>query len=144
MSSGSFKNNFTDKLFIYMWHNVVGEICFCGRGCGWVSVRWFLCLLWCETHTKGLCTRLPTRLEEDEERQGPRAVNKSQGKVTVRERQLLSEELGPVNPEAGSASMRGWVSVLGSCVGILFEYMVVTAQKQRMPVKCQKLLPSYA
>ena len=32
------------------------------------------------------------RPEEDEERQGPRAVNRSRGKATVRERRLLSEE----------------------------------------------------
>ena len=29
------------------------------------------CLFWRETHTKGLRARFPTRLEEDEERQGP-------------------------------------------------------------------------
>ena len=42
---------------------------FCG--CGWVPVRSFLCLIWHETHTKGL----RARPDEDESRQGPRAVN---------------------------------------------------------------------
>ena len=101
----------------------MGCIRFCV--CGWVPVRGFLYLLWREIHTKGLRTKFPTRPEEDEERQGPRAGNRSRRKATVRERRLLNEELGPVDPEAGSASARGWVRVLGSCVGI-FEYTLAT------------------
>ena len=57
--------------------------------------------------------------------QQKRAVSDSRGKVTFRERRLLSEELGPVDPEAESASARGWVSVPGSYVGI-FKYTLVT------------------
>ena len=78
-----------------------------------MSVRGFLCLFWREIFTKGLPTRFPRRLEEDEGTQSPRAVNRkkavnrSQGKAMVRERLLLSEELGPVDSEARSANLRG-------------------------------------
>ena len=62
----------------------------------WLSASQRISLFWREAHTKSLRTRFPTRPEEDEERQGPRAeqkgVSDSQGKVTVRERQLLKEE----------------------------------------------------
>ena len=58
--------------------------------------------------------------------QQKRVVSDSLGKATVRERWLLSEELGPVDPEAGSASARGRVRVPGSCVGILFEYTIMS------------------
>ena len=54
--------------------------------CGWAPVRRFLCLLWRETHTKGLSARSPTRPGEDEERQGPRTVNRREELATVRER----------------------------------------------------------
>ena len=54
-----------------------------------------------------------------------KAVRDSRRKATVWERQLVSEELGPVDPEAGSASVREWVSVPGSCVEI-FKYTLVT------------------
>ena len=93
---------------------------FCGCGYGWVSVR-FLCLFWRETHTKGLRARFPTRPEKNMGRQGLRAdqkkaVNKrgkSTGKCSrseVKNRRLLSEELGSVDPEAGLAnvSQRSW------------------------------------
>ena len=56
---------------------------------------------------RNLHARFPTRSEEDEERQSPRAVNRSRGTVMVRERRLPSEELGPVDSEAGSTSARG-------------------------------------
>ena len=39
--------------------------------------------------------------------QQKKGVSNSQGKATVRERRLPSEELGPVDPEARSASARG-------------------------------------
>ena len=82
--------------------------CLCGTmrgirfcGCGWVPVRGFICLSGRKTNRKGLCTRFSTRPEEDEERQGLRAVYRSQGKATVRKKLLLNEELGPVEPEDG-------------------------------------------
>ena len=111
--------------------------------CGWVPVREFLCLFWRESYTKGLHTRFPTRLEEDKEKQGPRAVNRSQKKAMVREKWLLSEKLGPVDSEARSANARGWVSVPGSCVGI-FKYMLETAPEAQNAGKMPKLLSSYA
>ena len=51
---------------------------FCGCGYEWAPVRGFFCLFWCETHTKGLRARFPTRPEEDEEIQGPRVVNRKE------------------------------------------------------------------
>ena len=60
-----------------------------------------------EIHTKGLRARFLTRPEEDEGKQDPRAVNRSRGKATVRERRLLREELGPVDTKARSANVRG-------------------------------------
>ena len=60
----------------------------------------------------GLRARYPTRSGGDEETPGPRAVSgqgrvsNSQGKATVRESQLLKEDLGPVEPEAGLANAR--------------------------------------
>ena len=44
---------------------------FIGLVCEWVPDREFLCLLWCETHTKGLSTRFPARPEVDEGRMVP-------------------------------------------------------------------------
>ena len=38
-------------------------------------------------------------LSTEERSQQKRAVNRSRGKATVRERRMLSEELGPVDPE---------------------------------------------
>ena len=116
-----------------MWHD--GGHSFCG--CGWAPVRWFLCLFRRKTHKKRLCARFPTRLEENKERQGLRAVNREE-LATISEKWRserggrLSEELGLVDPEARSASARRWVSVPGSCVGISFEYTLVIA------TECQK------
>ena len=64
--------------------------------------------------------------------QQKRGVSDSQGKATVRGRQLLKEELGLVDPEAWSASSRGWICVPGSCIGILFADTLGTA------TECQK------
>ena len=64
--------------------------------------------------------------------QQKRGVSDSLERAIVRERQQLKEELGLVDPEAGLASARVWVSVPGSCVGISFEYTLVTA------TECQK------
>ena len=79
----------------------MGGIRFCGCVCFvGVPVRLFFCPFWRETHIKGLRARSPIETgRKDVKRQGPRAVYRSQGKATVRERRLLSEELGPVDPE---------------------------------------------
>ena len=125
-----------------MWHDVGHS--FCGCGCGWVPVREFLCLFWCETHTKGLRARFPTKTEDDEERQSPKAVNRSWGKVAIKERWLPSEELGPMDPDTGLVSAKEWVSVPDSCVGI-FEYTLVTdtdAQNARKVPKTSPFLHS--
>ena len=63
-----------------------------------------------------------------------RRVSDRQGKVTVRERQLLKKELGLVGPEAGSAS------VPGSCVGISFGYTLAIATDAQ---KCQKSVKNF-
>ena len=115
---------------------MIGDIRFCG--CGWMPIRGSLCLFWYKTHTKGLRTRFPARPEENEGKPDPRAVNRSQGKVTVRERQLLSEELGPVDPEARLADVRGWVSIPCGCVGILLGYMLVIAHR------CTEKCPNFS
>ena len=60
--------------------------------------------------------------------QQKRAVNGSWRKVMVRERGLLSEKLGPVDPEAGLANVRGWVRIPGGCVGISLGYTLVIAR----------------
>ena len=74
-----------------LWY--VGGHSFCR--CGWAPVRGFLFLFWCETHTKGLGARFLTWPEEDEEKQGPRAVNNdSQWKAMVRERRQLRWGVG--------------------------------------------------
>ena len=41
----------------------------------WVPVRESLCLFWCETHTKSLRARTPTRPEEDEGKKVPETVD---------------------------------------------------------------------
>ena len=41
-------------------------------------------LFWRETNTKNLCARFPTRLEEDEERQGSRAVNREEVATVIK------------------------------------------------------------
>ena len=63
-------------------------------------------------------------------------VSDSQGKATVRERELLKEQLAPEVPEAELDSSRGWASVPGSCAGISLEYtLVIVTDAQR----CQKV-----
>ena len=73
--------------------------------------------------------------------QQKKAVNWSRGKVTVRERRPLSEELGPVESEAGLVNVRGWVSVPGGCVGISLEYTLAIAHRctRKLHKKCRKL-----
>ena len=112
-----------------------------------MPVRGSLCLFWRETHTKGMRVRLPTRPEEDEGRQSPRAeqkkgvnrrgqsteqgsqqgraVNRNRRKPTVKEMQLL----GPVDPEAVLANVRGWVSIPGGCEGISLECRLAIAYR---------------
>ena len=70
----------------YKFIETMVKIRFSGCWCGWAPVRKFFCLLKRETNTKGLYAKFPTRPEEDEERQGPRAVNRREELVTVRER----------------------------------------------------------
>ena len=80
---------------------------------GWMPVRVFLCLFWHETHTKSLRARFPTRPGEDEERQGPKAVNRSRGKATVRERRAAKRGVGVCGlrsqvSQRERASQRSW------------------------------------
>ena len=86
-----------------------------------MPVRGSLCLYWCETHTKDLRARFPTRPEEDKGRQEPkieqkiaenkteqrsgqnRAVNGSRGKLTAR----MCEPRGQVG-QCESMSQHSW------------------------------------
>ena len=113
-------------------------------GCRWAPVRGFLCLLWRKAHTKDLCLRFPMRPEEDQERQGPRSVNRRKksatirGKATVREMWLLKEELEPVDSAVRSANVRGWVNIYGGYVGISLKYRHLIATDAQKPTeKCQ-------
>ena len=76
----------------------------------------------CETRK----SRVKARSQSSQQK---RAVNRRRGKVTVRDRRVLSEEVGPVDPEAGLANMRGWVSVPGGCVGISPGYTLAIAHR---------------
>ena len=110
-------------------------------GCRWVPVRGSLCFG--AKLTQRACQRdLPRNRKRMREGKVPeqnsseqkkaeqgsqqnRAVVRSRGKPAVRERRLL----GPVDPEAGLAKVRGWVSVTGGCVGISLEYTLTTAHR---------------
>ena len=132
------------SLGIAAWNcGTMAGIRFCGCGYRWASVRRFLCLFCHETHTKGLRAWFPTRPEEEEDWQGPRADQKEvsdiQGKVTVREIQQLKKKLGPVVWEAWSSNVRGWVRVPGSCVGISSGDTLAIATECRKSAK--RLLP---
>ena len=83
----------------------------------------FVFFFWCETHTKGLHVRLPTRSEENEGRQGTRVENRWRQSTEERSQR----EVEPVDPKAGFVNVRGWVSVPGDCVGISFGYMLTIA-----------------
>ena len=129
------------EAFVARWW---GSIYFSACWRGWVPVIGFLCLFWRETHTKDLRARFPTRPKEDEKKarfqcsQQKIGVSVDQGKATVRERWLLSEELGPADPEAWSASSRRWFSAPGSWVGIFVRVHDMTdteAQDGRKVVK---------
>ena len=65
----------------------------------------------------------------------------SQEKVTVRERWPLSEKLGPVGPEARSASATGWVSAPGSCVEI---FVWVHARDRHRSTECKKSAKNFS
>ena len=77
----------------------------------------------------------------EESSQQKRAINRSQGKVTVRKRRLPSEELRPVNLEAWSANARGWVSVPGGCVGILLGYTLTISRCTENHTKVSQTSP---
>ena len=84
---------------------------------------------------------LRTRPKEDEERQGPRAVDRRRRKATVRERQLPSEKFGPVDSVARSVNARWWVSVPVGCVGISLGYSLAIAhRKLQKSVKTSTLM----
>ena len=80
-----------------------GSIHFCVCGCERQSADSFVCF-----------DVKPTQrawgqdfLKKTRKSKVPVKSTDSRGKATVRGRRLLSEELGPVNPEAGSVSTRG-------------------------------------
>ena len=59
-------------------------VCVCVCVCVCAPVRESLCLLWRETHTKGLTARPPARPEVDEERKVP---EKTEGEFTKEDRE---------------------------------------------------------
>ena len=138
----SLRNPMCKQMTDVVWHDVGHSFLWVWV---WVSTSQIPCLFWGEANTKGLRAKSPWRPKEDEGRQGPRAVNRSRGKATVREGWLLNEELGPVDIEAGWANVRGWVSVPGGCVGISAGYsLVITHRCIESYRKVPKLLPSCA
>ena len=70
-----------------------------------------------------------------------KAVNRSRGKTTVRERRLLSEELGPVDSKPRTVNARGWVSVPGGCVGISLGYTLAIARCTENHTKVSQTSP---
>ena len=64
-----------------------------------------------------------------------------QEKATVRERRLLSKVLGPVDPEARSASAKGWVSAPGSCVE---NFVQVHARDRHRSTECEKSVKNFS
>ena len=94
----------------------------------WVPVRGFLCLFWHKTRTKGLHARFPMRLEEQKRR-------KHRSRQLAENRTGQSTEVGgsrlpePVDPEAGFANMRSWISIPGDFLGISLEYTLVLAHR---------------
>ena len=128
-----------------MWHDSGHS--FCGCGCGWAPVRGFLGLFLNEIHKKGRRGRFTTKLEEDEEKQGLKAgligLSGSQGKATVREGQLLKEEFGLVDPEVGSPSARGGVSVPGCREGISLGYTLTIVTEPQMHRNVWKVTKTY-
>ena len=106
---------------------------FCGCGC--LPVRGPLCLFWREPPTKSVHVRLPTKPEEDEGRAVPERAEETnqQNRVVSRREQSIEVEgsrlLGPVDPEARLANVRGWVSVLCVFVGISLEYTLAIAHR---------------
>ena len=72
---------------------------------------------------------------------GQKGVSDSQRKATVRERRLLSEELGPVDPKARSGRARAWASVSGSCVGI---FVWVHARDRHRSTECRKSAKNFS
>ena len=94
---------------------MIGGIRFCG--CGRVPFRVFLCLFWHETSQRA-CARDFLRdqkktmegmvpVQRTEEGIQQKAINRGRGKATVRERQLINEDLVPADPEIGLANVRG-------------------------------------
>ena len=67
-------------------------------------------------------------------------VSDSQGKATAREKQLLKWGVGTYGPRSQVSSVRGWVSVFGSCVGISFGYMLAIATKFQKSAKTSPFL----
>ena len=57
------------------------------------------------------------------------------------EKWLLSKELGLVDPEAGLANVRGWVSVPGGCIGILLGYTLAIARSTENHTKVSQTSP---
>ena len=94
----------------------------------WVPVRGPLCLFWRKTHTKGLRVRFPMRLEEVERRKVPER-NRVVDITGLSTEVWGSRMLGCVDPEAGLANVRGWVSIPGDFVGILLEYTLALAHR---------------
>ena len=134
------------NMWHYGWHPFL---------CVWVPVREFLCLLWCETHTKGLGTRSLARPEVDE---GRKISEKTERVSWQRRPEEDGQQKGPVDrtgqsgrwkqcreerrtevrkttvktywpTEAGLANARKWVGILSGFVEVSRKYMSTIAWK---------------
>ena len=125
----NFLCNFKSAFLLSLLFMLLSTVIWCWAFVEWirVPVRGSLCLFWHETHTKGLCARFPTSLEEDKGRKVPEwregviwqkeAEQKSgqkSGEADSRERQLLES----VDSDVGLTNIRGWVSIPGDFVGV--------------------------
>ena len=72
---------------------------------------------------------LPRDPEEDERREGKvPGQNRSVSRIE-KSREEIRRLLGPVDPEAGLANLRGEVSIPGDCVGVSLEYTLAIAHR---------------
>ena len=80
-------------------------------------------------------SKVPEQDRTEEGSQQERAVNRSQGKLTVRKRRLI----GSVDPEAGLVNARGWMSQRSwwLCGNFAWIHTRDSPQKHRMLGKCQ-------
>ena len=116
----------------------MGSIRFCG--CGWQSEDPFVCFV--RNLHKGLGSEISHETGRGRGKDGPWVKRRRYNIEVDRTGQLAGKSrrlLGCVDPDAGLANLRGWVSIPGDFVGISLEYTLAIAH--RMQGKCHKLPP---